>query len=245
MIINAILYKLKTGCQWRQLPMKSLFGYRKYSWKSVYHHFRKWAKEGFWLQLWQKLLSKHKHLLDLSSIQLDGSHSMAKRGGEQVAYQGRKKGKTTNMLILTDAQGIPVSSSKAIAGNHNDAFELTTHFEFMLADMRKAKLNTEDLFMNADAGFDTEEFRETCYKNNIMGNIAKNKRNGNEEKTCYTIFDEKLYAFRYVIERTNAWIDAYKNLLVRFDTCSKSWEAWNHIAFSIILIRKLYLKEAI
>jgi len=66
------------------------------------------------------LLKKHKHLLDLSSIQLDGPHTPAKRGGESVAYQGRKK---TNTLIMTDSQGIQLVCSHPIAGNNNDAFK--------------------------------------------------------------------------------------------------------------------------
>ena len=56
--------------------------------------------------------------MDLSSIQLDDTHIHAKRGGKSEAYQGRKKSKTTNTLIITDSQGIP------LAGNHNDAFNL-------------------------------------------------------------------------------------------------------------------------
>ena len=238
MIVNAIFYKLKTGCQWRQLPISALFGCRSYSWKSVYYHFRKWAKQTLWLALWQKLLSKHKRLLDMSSIQLDGSHSLAKRGGQAVAYQGRKKSKTTNLLIITDAQGIPVSSSSAIAGNHNDAFELDKHFDQMLYNMKQATLATAGLFLNADAGFDTYGFRTACFKNDIIANVAENTRN-NKKETEKSLFDEQLYQNRFVVERTNAWIDGFKNLLIRFDTCVKSWEAWNHLAFCTILLRKL------
>ncbi len=35
-IVNAILYKLKTGLQWYMLPVKSLFPELDYSWNSVY-----------------------------------------------------------------------------------------------------------------------------------------------------------------------------------------------------------------
>ena len=121
-VIMAIIYRLKTGCQWRQLPMKQFFR-EKYSWQSVYYHFQKWSKNGSWERMWNNILKKYKHLLDLSSIQLDGTHTPAKRGGVSVAYQGRKKSKTTNTLIVTDSQGIPLACSDPIAGNHNDAFK--------------------------------------------------------------------------------------------------------------------------
>lgn len=32
------------------------------------------------------------------------------------------------------------------------------------------------------------------------------------------LFDELLYKCRFVIERTNTWLDAFKAILVRFET---------------------------
>ena len=40
-IINAILYKLKTGVQWHQLPVKALFDEQPLVWNTVYYHYRK------------------------------------------------------------------------------------------------------------------------------------------------------------------------------------------------------------
>lgn len=77
-------------------------------WNTVYYHFRKWSKDGSWKKMWTKLLELNHSKLDMSSVQLDGSHTPAKRGGQAVAYQGRKKSKITNALFLTDKQGIPL-----------------------------------------------------------------------------------------------------------------------------------------
>ena len=208
----------------------------KYKWQSVYYHFQKWCKDGSWELVWMIVLEKYKHLLDMSSIQLDGTHTPTKRGGEAVAYQGRKKSKTSNMLIITDAQGIPLSCSQAIAGNHNDAFELVKNVDKMLSDIRLSNISTEGLFLNADAGFDSKEFRASCFKNDIIDNIDKNKRNG---EATNSIFDELLYKQRFVIERTNAWLDAFKALLVRFETNKTHWKALNLLAFCVILLRQL------
>ena len=43
-VVNAILYKLKSGCQWRLLPIGHLFSGEGPSWKTVFHHYRKWCK---------------------------------------------------------------------------------------------------------------------------------------------------------------------------------------------------------
>ena len=77
--------------------MKQFFR-TKYSWNSVYHHFQKWSKHGSWERAWSALLQKYRGVLDMSSVQLDGTHTPAKRGGQAVGYQGRKKCRTSNGL---------------------------------------------------------------------------------------------------------------------------------------------------
>ncbi len=234
-MVEAILYRLKTGCQWRQLPLKQFFR-AKFRWQSVYYHFQKWCKDGSFEKVWQFLLNNYRHLLDLSSIQLDGTHTPTKRGGEAVAYQGRKKSKTSNMLILTDNQGLPLTCSGPIAGNHNDAFELVPVFSGMLDKLQLSSIPVDGLFLNADAGFDTEDFRTYCFQKEIIGNIDQNKRNGSQGDH---LFDNLLYKCRFVVERANAWLDAFKAILIRFETNSIHWKALNLLAFTVILLRKL------
>ena len=234
-VIQAILFRLKTGCQWRELPVKQFYR-TSYRWQRVYHHFQKWSKDGSWEKAWQTLLEKHKSLLDMSSIQLDGTHTPAKRGGQAVGYQGRKKSKTPNMLILTDNQGIPIACSDPVAGNHHDSYELVQQVDRMRSAIESAQINTEGLFLNADAGFDTARFRLYCDQNEIIGNIDQNKRNG--EQMEY-LFDALLYKCRFVVERTNAWLDAFKDILVRFETNKIHWKALHYLAFMVILLRQL------
>lgn len=234
-MVQAILHRLKTGCQWRELPMKEFFT-TSYRWQAVYYHFKKWSKDSSWQRMWIVLLEKHKHLLDLSCIQLDGSHTPAKRGGEAVGYQGRKKSKTTNLLIISDNQGIPVACSDAVSGNHNDAFNLESTVDRMFQHMEASAISTQGLFLNADAGFDNKQMRCYCNRKEIIPNIDSNSRNGLLQPT---IFDELLYKRRFVIERTNAWLDGFKALLVRFETKQIHWRALNILACIVILIRQL------
>ncbi len=174
----------------------------------------------------------------MSSIQLDGTHTPTKRGGgEAVGYQGRKKCKTSNMLIITDNQGIPLSCSDPIAGNHNDAHDLVKTVDKMILNIQKSDILTEGLFLNADAGFDTTQFRSYCFRNEVIDNIDRNKRNGHPGGDY--IFDSLLYKCRFVVERTNAWLDAFKTILVRFETNEIHWKALNLLAFCVILLRQL------
>ena len=235
-IVNTILYKLKTGVQWHQLPVKVLFLQCPLSWNTVYYHYRKWCLLGVLKDCWIKLLTIHKQKLDLSSVDLDGSHTPVIRGGENVAYHGRKKRKTTNALYLTDRQGLPLAMSDPIAGNHNDLYNIEEQFEVITVILKQADISVNGLFLNADAGFDSKNFRESCYKRDINANIYFKKCKGNLDRDEY--FDQKLYKERYAVERTNAWIDSYRSLLNRFDTTTESRVGFNYLAFIVIALKK-------
>ncbi|KAA6305743.1 hypothetical protein EZS27_042604, partial [termite gut metagenome] len=57
------------------LSVKSLFSDIVLSYKAVYWHFRKWCRNGDWQNSWIQILSNHKSELDLSSADIDGSHT--------------------------------------------------------------------------------------------------------------------------------------------------------------------------
>lgn len=64
--------------------------------------------------MWLTLLDKHRAEFDMSSVDLDGSHTTALRGGEECGYQGRKKRKTANSLYLTDRQELPTEPLRTV-----------------------------------------------------------------------------------------------------------------------------------
>jgi transposase len=237
-IVNCILYKLKTGCQWEFLPVQSLFSEVVLHYKTVFGHFRKWCKDGSWKQAWINLLSENKSYLDLSSASIDGSHTTALRGGEAVAYQGRKKRKTTNVLYLADNQGLPLAMSSPLAGNHHDLYQIEISLPELFEPLTKAKISLDGLFVNADSGFDCKAFREMCLREGIFPNVDFNYRNGSNNDEDY-LLDELLYKERFTIERTNAWMDSFRTILNRFDFTVSSWEAFNYIAFVVILLKKI------
>lgn len=241
-IVNAIFYKLKTGCQWKYLPVEALFTETVLGYGAVFHHYNKWKKAGEWKELWLKLLEKYRGEFDMSSVDLDGSHTTALRGGEACGYQGHKKRKTTNALYLTDRQGLPIVMSAPKSGEHNDIHDIENVIKSMFDDLDKANINTDGLFLNADAGFDCDTLRECLDRMGVVPNICISRRR--TETDCIFI-DDKLYAERYSVERTNAWMDSFRTVLTRFDTTVSSWEAWNYIAFAILLLKKISRKRKV
>ncbi|CAA9471402.1 MAG: Transposase, IS4 family [uncultured Segetibacter sp.] len=240
-IVAAILYKLKTGCQWRQLPTKAFFANYQLSWQGVYYHFRRWGSDGSLRRVWVELLKQQRRLLDLSCVQLDGSQTICRNGGEGIGYQKRKAANSCNSLFVADNQGLMLACSCPLAGQHHDLFQIKQVLEQLRELFQEAGIETKGLFLNADAGFDSQEFRSQCSQMKIEANIATNPRNGTPTEE-YVYFDEELFKRRKVIEQANAWLDSFKALLIRFETKAQHWLALHFLAFSVQLIRKINKK---
>lgn len=242
-LIEAILYKRKTGCQWRQLPVKQFFDEEKLTWQGVYYHFNEWRKDGSWKRIWLNVLKLNKRFLDLSSIQLDGSHTPAKNGGAAVGYQDRKAAKTTTSLFLADNTGLMLACATPQAGNHHDLFEIEVLFEELCMLLESAKINLKGLFLNADSGFDAQNLRLACEKREIQANIALNPRSAPSQASEWAYFDEELYKRRTVIEHGNAWLDSFKALLVRYETNVENWLSFHWLAFVVLFLRRINRKK--
>jgi transposase len=210
----------------------------------VYYHFRKWSRDGSLQRAWQGSITAIEPLLDLSELNLDGSHAIAKKGGESVAYQGRKKAKTTNILPITDANGFIIASTGLVAGNHNDAYNLKPHLQAAFRWIREQGLSIRGAYFNADSAFDTQEARKTCFNHDLKPNIPENKRNRKKNKRGRKrIFNEEVYKHRFTSERSFAWIDKFRALLVRFDRRDLHFLNEHYIAFAMINIRHSVSKK--
>ena len=49
--------------------------------------------------------------------------------------------------------------------------------------------------------------------------------------------NEQMYELRFVIERTNAWLDAFKALIMRYETKIHTWQSLHYLAFTLIFAR--------
>ena len=73
--VEGILWVLRTGARWRDLPAEYPSGVT--CWR-----LRQWEDEGVWLEAWQQLLAalNHQRLLEWDETFLDGSFVSAKKG---------------------------------------------------------------------------------------------------------------------------------------------------------------------
>jgi len=171
-------------------------------------------------------------------LNLDGSHAIAKKGGESVAYQGRKKAKTSNILPITDGHGYVLASTGIVAGNHTDTFNLKPHLQQAFKDLKRLGLPIAGAYFNADMAFDTRDARKTCFNYGLIPNIPENKRRRKTPKRGRKrLFNADVYKRRFTSERSFAWIDKFRAVLIRFDRKAAHFLGSHHIIFAMINLR--------
>jgi transposase len=210
-------------------------------WQAIYYHFQKWSADGSLKRVWQQSIQMILDDLDLSQLNLDGSHAIAKKGGESVAYQQRKRAKTSHILPITDANGYVLASTSIVAGNHHDAFCLKAHLQAAFKWMKRLGLSMAGAFFNADSAFDTRDGRKVCFNHGLIPNMAENKRNRKTPKRGRKrLFNPDLYKRRFTSERSFAWIDKFRALLIRYDRKDANFLGGHHLAFAMINLRHLF-----
>jgi transposase len=88
-IFSAIVYVLRTGCQWKALP-------REYgSASAVHQHFQDWQKAGFFLRLWQAGLAEYDGMQGIAWEwqSIDGAMGKAPLARECVGSNPTDRGK--------------------------------------------------------------------------------------------------------------------------------------------------------
>jgi len=75
--LNGILYVLKTGCAWEDVPRE--YGSSSTCWRRL----NEWAQDGTWENIWRTLLSQldAQGKVEWAQAFLDGSFVPAKKGG--------------------------------------------------------------------------------------------------------------------------------------------------------------------
>ena len=107
-VVDAILYLLRTGCQWRMLP-------RDFPpWSTVHHYFRAWCNAGVWAGLHRALYARARVAAGRPPcpglVVMDGqSVKTTERGGVR-GFDGHKRVKGRKRHILVDTLGLPIAN---------------------------------------------------------------------------------------------------------------------------------------
>jgi len=104
--------------------------------------------------------------------------------------------------------------------------------------IKKCGICVENSYLNADKAFDCKKLRRAIHRRKMFPNIKENPRNRKGNKRGKKrFFDEKVYKKRFVNERSFAWIDSFRTLLIRFNVLDSHWLNWHYLAFALVLLK--------
>ena len=242
-IFNDILKVLYTGIQWKELPIERNLetGKPEIHYTNVYKHFAKWQADGSWERVFNSSIFflKTQERLDTSIIHGDGSNTVAKKGGDGIGYSGHKHQKGEKTMTVVDNNGYILSPMTVDSVNRHDTTLLPKSLNHLMNLKKSISLELNGTLFNLDSGFDSLVNRKYIFNRQMKPNIKENPRNRKSpKKGRKRLFDKEAYKLRFCVERTFAWKDKFKRLLIRFETIQARYQAFKLIAYTLINIRE-------
>jgi transposase len=234
--LSGILFILRHGLRWGDLPQALGYGSGITCWRRL----RQWQALGIWATVHQVVLNWLGDLdaLDWSRASVDSTSVRAKRGGEHTGPNPTDRGKAGSKFhFLVDRQGVPLAV-QLTAANVHDAKLLEPLVDAVQPIRRPigepGRPRKRPAKLHADKAYDFGSARRALRERGITPRIA---RRGVESS-------ERLGRVRWVVERTQAWVVAFRKLSVRYDRHAASVLAFLHLACALICLRFLAHAEA-
>lgn len=220
-VVNAILYLLVSGCQWRNLPNDFPNP------KSVYYHFRKWSREGTWRRLNRALGYLERRRVGgfarPSAAIVDSQSVKVSDQGGVSGYDGNKKVKGRKRHLLVDTLGnlleVLVSAAN-VADTAGAQLLLNKGERLMLVRLLK---------LWADHNYQGEWEAELYNQWHITLEIVKAEAG----QQGFAVQPR-----RWVVERTFAWLGKYRRLSKDFERSLVSSEAMIYLASIRTLLKR-------
>jgi hypothetical protein len=100
-------------------------------------------------------------------------------------------------------------------------------------------LDLRGAYLNLDGGFDSTHNRKCIFNAGIIPNITENPRHRKTTKRGRKrFFNEAIHALRVCVERTFAWEDRFKRLLLRFERNQQRHYGMKLMAYTLINVRE-------
>jgi hypothetical protein len=163
------------------------------------------------------------NLLDTTIIHGDGTTTAAKKGADNIGFNGHKKVKGDKVVAFCDRNCNVIAPFVAAAGNHNESPLLRDALPQVTRIARAIGLDLEGTVVSLDGVYDCRKNRKAIFNRGMIPNIKSNPRGRKTPKRGRKqLFDAAIFKERFnTIERVFGWEDKFRRLLLRFERISQ------------------------
>lgn len=239
---NYILKFLYTGCQWQELPIATdKDGLPEIHYSSIYRAFRRFEAHGCFDKIFVASISvlHQEELLDLRIIHGDGTTTAAKKGGDNLGFNGHKHMKGDKVVAFCDRNCNVIAPMVTASGNRNESPLLREALPKVTDIAQKVGFNLKNTIVSLDGVYDCGANRKAIFNRGMIPNINENRRGRKTQKPGpKRLFVPAIFQERFsTIERVFAWEDKFKRLLLRFERISELHYALKSLAYTMINLR--------
>jgi transposase len=240
-LVNACCYVVRTGGSWRMLPANFP------PWQNVYRTFRRWSAQRKFEQMHDRLRGqwreRESRTEEPTAAVLDSQSTRGSPQGGTSGYDAGKKvmGRKRHLVVDTLGLVLAVSVTAASVQDRDGAHPI------MASTMAKYP-SIATLFV--DSGYAGQCAQTVSQCHGIHVDVVRhpaNKRAGRwhipDQGDLFTVqADAKgfvVLAKRWVVERTQAWNERARRLVMHHDRLPRVAEAWVWLTEARMLLRRL------
>lgn len=222
-LLDAIFFVTKTGCQWRYLPKDFA------PWRTVYHYFRLWKKNGLWERLHTRLREQvrltQERKRHASAAIIDSQSVKSSEMSDERGYDAGKKVNGRKRHVLVDTMGL-ILMVMVLPANIQDrdaARQLLKAFFGGEQPRRRVR------HIWADGGYAGALLEWSRQFMHCTIEIVK--------RTEAHVF--KVLPRRWVVERTFGWLGRYRRLSRDYERQANSGETFVYLAMIRLMLTRL------
>lgn len=241
LMLDACCYAVRTGGSWRMLPKEFP------PWQNVYRTFRRWSEQGKFEQMHDRLRgmwrAREGRAEEPTAAVLDAQSTRGSPQGGQSGYDAGKKVKGRKRHLVVDTLGLllAVSVTAASVQDRDGAHPV-------VAQAMDKYPGVEALFV--DSGYAGQCAQTVSQRHDIQVQVVRHPANKNvgrwvcpDQPDLFTAQADAngfvVLAKRWVVERTHAWNERARRLVMHHDRLPGVAEAWVWLAEARLLARRL------